>query len=293
MNMATPADLLMAWIGRRASLEAMTWLKSKRAAFARDAAPRVLDAALGGVVRGMGKAELALESADLGAAESARPGWQPAGLTVDRAARIVLLLDAATAGSFAERLKRLIATADVGELVAIYKGLPLYPDPEALVPLAIDGLRTAIRPVFEAIAHGNPFPAEHFPQSAWNQMVLKTLFIDSALHPIVGLDRRWNEELTKILIDYAHERWAAHRRVAPELWRGVGRFADAAAIDDLGRVLIDGDAMAQKAAALALAESQNPAAADVLARRRDLANSIAAGDITWNDVRPDATSLKE
>jgi hypothetical protein len=263
----------------------MAWFESKRAELVRDPAPRVLAAAFGPAPRRIGKAELSLEPADLVAAEAARPGWRPGSLTVDQAARIVLLLDVAKAtGSFAERLNSLAATADVGELLAIYKGLPLYPEPATLVPLATDGLRTAMRAVFEAVAHENPFPAEHFPQSAWNHMVLKTLFIDSVLHPIVGLDQRWNEELAKILVDYAHERWAAHRPVTPELWRGVGRFADAAAVADLARVLSKGEAREQKAAALALSESRRPEAIEALARRRDLADAVASGDITWNNV---------
>ena len=73
-------------------------------------------------------------------------------------------------------------------------------------------------------------------------MVLKTLFIVRVLHPIIGLDDKWNDELAGILLNYAHERWAAHRPVAPELWRGVGAFADA--IADLARVLVEGDALA-------------------------------------------------
>jgi hypothetical protein len=284
--MAAPAELIRVWIARRATPEAVAWFEGKRADLAHDPAPRALASAFGLVARRMGKADLGLEPSDLVVAEDARPGWRPAGLTVDQAARIVLLIDAAQAsGSFAERFRGFSATADLGELIAIYKGLPLYPDPETLVPVATDGLRSAMRAVFEAVAHQNPFPAEYFPQSAWNQMVLKTLFIDSVLYPVIGLDQRWNKELAEILLDYAHERWAAHRPVAPELWRGVGPFAGAAAIADLSCVLAKGDPMEQKAAALALSSSQNPAAAKALARRRDLADAIAAGKITWDDVR--------
>jgi hypothetical protein len=284
--MATPAELLRVWIARRASPDAVAWFEGKRADLARDPAPRAFASAFGSVSRRMGKADLGLEPSDLAAGEEARPGWRPAGLTVDQAARIELLIDTAkTSRAFAERLKGLAAAADLGELIAIYKGLPLYPDPETLVPVATDGLRTAMRAVFEAVAHQNPFPAEYFPQSAWNHMVLKTLFIDSVLHPIIGLDRRWNEELAEILLDYAHERWAAHRPVAPELWRGVGPFAGDAAIEDLGRVLAEGDPLEQKAAALALSATRHRAAAETLARRRDLADAVAAGKITWNDLR--------
>jgi hypothetical protein len=284
--MATPAELLRVWIARRASPEALGWFEGKHLDLVRDPAPHALTSTFSSVARRMGKADLGLVPTDLAAAEEARPGWRPAGLTVEQAARIALLIDAAkTSGAFAEQLKGLAATADLGELIAIYKGLPLYPEPETLVPVATDGLRTAMPAVFEAVAHQNPFPAEYFPQSAWNHMVLKTLFIDSVLHPIIGLDRRWNEELAEILLDYAHERWAAHRPVAPELWRGVGPFAGNAAIEDLGRVLAGGDPVEQKAAALALSASRHPAAAETLTRRRDLADAVAAGKITWNDVR--------
>ena len=48
-------------------------------------------------------------------------------------------------------------------------------------------MRSAVKPVFEAIAHRNPYPAEMFEEGAWNQMVLKALFIGSSLAPIRGL----------------------------------------------------------------------------------------------------------
>ena len=290
--MATPADLLGAWIARRASPEAMEWFETKRAELTRDAAPKLLAGTFSMAVRRMGKAGLALKTADLAAAEAARPGWQPGDLTVDQAARILLLLDAGKAnGSLVERLQGLVATADVCELIAIYKGLPLYPEPDRLVPLATNGLRTTMRAVFEAVAHQNPFPAEHLAQGAWNHMVLKCLFIDSILWPIAGLDRRWNEELAQILVDYAHERWAAGRPVTPELWRGVGRFACTQAVGDLARVLGDPNPLAQKAAALALADSRDPAAATALAHRSDLADAIGDGDLTWDDIRNPISAL--
>ena len=74
----------------------------------------------------------------------------------------------------------------MSELAAFYRGLPLYPDPPRYLARATEGLRTNMKNVFESIAHRNPYPSEQFPEAAWNQMVLKALFVGSALRPIVG-----------------------------------------------------------------------------------------------------------
>ena len=288
MSDSAPAELLKFWIARRAAPAAMAWLEQHCEEIASDFSGRALGRAISMTPRRMGKAALGLSTDDRAAASRAREGWTPVDWSLDRAARILLLLSAAQRSEgFAERLKALAATSDVGELVAIYSGLPLYPDPAPLTALATEGLRTAMRTIFEAVAHHNPFPAEQFPQGAWNHMVLKALFIDSPLHPIEGLDRRWNLELARIMCDYAHERWAAGRPVTPELWRGVGRFADDAAIADLARVLETGSAIEQTAAALALSESDQPAASRLLASRPDLATDVGAGRVNWAALIPE------
>jgi len=195
-------------------------------------------------------------------AESVRPGWQPAQWTLCEAARAWLLL----APGAADKYDQLCATAEVHELSAFYKALPLLPNPETLRARASEGLRTNITDVFCAVAHDNPFPSEQFDEIAWNTMVLKALFIDIALHPIVGLDRRANPALMRMLCDYAHERWAANRSVSPELWRCVGPHADDAALADLERVLTTGDDRERRAATEALRSCDRPEAATLLAR---------------------------
>lgn len=249
----TPDTLLAGWLERQLPPETYGWLHAERNRLLQGASERAFNLAVSLVPRRVGKADLDLRPDDLAAAHRAQPGWDPRGWSVDQAGRILLLLAGGGTGApFGTRLRGLLATADLAESITFYRGLPLYPDPELLVDRARDGVRTSIRPVFEAVAHANPYPAAFFDEPAWNQLVLKALFIETTLAPIQGLDRRANPTLARMLCDYAHERWAAGRSVSPELWRCVGPYADAAARVDLRRVLETGGPAEQAAARAAL-----------------------------------------
>jgi hypothetical protein len=280
--MTSPLQLLQAWLHRQLPDDAAAWLEGQATAVRGAQADRGLFMAISLVHRQIGKADLSLPVADLKAAEAARPGWRPAGWSLDQAARIYLLLAAeGTPDRFAQRIEQLFSTADVGELIAFYRGLPLYPEQSRYIARAGEGLRTNMKAVFEAVAHHNPYPAEQFDEHRWNQMVVKALFIGSPLHPIQGLEQRWNPDLARMLCDYAHERWAAGRTVSYELWRGVGPHADRAAIDDLARVLDSGGPVERRAAALALSQSPHREAADILGRDANLAAAVRDGQISW------------
>jgi hypothetical protein len=179
-----PVELLREWLRRQLPGDAADWLESQVAA-SRAATDRSLFVAISLVHRRIGKADLDLSAKDAAAADTARKGWHPTGWSLDQAARVFLLLAAGgTPDHFAARLEQLFATADVSELIAFYRGLPLYPDQPRYVDRAGEGVRTNMKAVFEAVAHGNPYPAEQFSESRWNQMILKALFIGSALQPI-------------------------------------------------------------------------------------------------------------
>jgi hypothetical protein len=281
----TPAKLLQGWLRRQLLGEAADWLEGQAATLNGAQTDRGFFLAISLVHRRIGKADLDLSAADIAEAETARPGWRPAGWSLDQAARVFLLLMAGGApAQFAERLEQLFVTADVGELIAFYRGLPLYPDQPRYVERAAEGVRTNMRAVFEAVAHNNPYPVEQFSEHRWNQMVVKALFIGSSLHPIQGLERRWNPDLMRMLCDYAHERWAAGRPVSYELWRGVGPHADGAAIADLGRVLDIGGAVERQAAGLALSASSSAEAAAALDGDPGLAAAVRGGDISWDTL---------
>jgi len=275
--------LLRAWVVRAVPNEAAGWFEQQIALMCSEPAEKELYLALGYAIRRLGKQDLVLTSKDLVAASTARPGWTPSDWSVDQAARLsfVLASDNDDGTRFKARLEQLFRTADVGELITFYRGLPLYPHPKLHVARAREGARSAMQPIFEAVAHRNPYPMEEFDENAWNHMVLKALFVGSKLDPIQGLDRRSNPALTRMLCDYAHERWAAGRPVSPELWRCVGPHADRDAIVDLERVLRTGTVIEQQAAALALAASSLPAAREVLAKAPDLPKHAAEGEPGW------------
>ena len=277
--------LLRSWLAGRIDPTSLEWLDERLAAV-RSGERQSLQLAFGMAPRKTGKADLALSRTELLQAEDARPGWDPSGWSVDHAARtlIVLSYPATPQENYLGTLDHLFAAGEVGELVALYQSLPLLPEQASHVPRAVEGLRTNIKPVFAAIAHRNPYPAEQFSEAQWNQMVLKALFVELPLWPIVGLDERTNESLMRMLCDYAHERWSAHRFVSPELWRCVGPVADEHALEDLEEAFTNGTPAERKAAALSLATNTNPRAKALVDRDPDLARDIREGRTTWENL---------
>lgn len=225
-----PTDRILAtldrWIDRVLTPAQCDWYRGARAGLRDAEDDGALTRSLALVPRRLGLADLPLGPADRAEAEALRPGFDPRGLSVDQAARIGLLLAAYRGDAdFTARLTGLCRHADLRAHVTYLRGLPLYPAPAGLIGLAEAGLRSAITPVFEAVAHRNPFPAETFDEAQWNRMILKAVFIGAPLDPIQGLDRRANPALAAMLLDYAREREAAGRPVPDELWRCVTPFA--------------------------------------------------------------------
>lgn len=280
----TPEFLLKQWLEARLPVDGRAWLEDA-AEKLRNGSDADLYRSISLVTRKIGKTDLAPTAAELQQAAAAREGWDPSDWSLDQAARIQLLLVSGTDGAtFLRRLDQLCNTADVGELVAFYRGLPLYPDQSRYVLRAAEGIRTNMKAVFEAVAHRNPYPAEQLSEPAWNQMVLKALFVGSTLHPVTGLDRRANPALARMLCDYAHERWSAGRPISHELWRCVGPYARGEMLRDIGRVLEKGTDPERTAAALALASSPDPAATGLLWAYPELSAAISENKVSWRTL---------
>ncbi|UTY59648.1 EboA domain-containing protein [Massilia sp. erpn] len=284
--------MLDGWLRARLPSAALAWFGGQLEALMGQDGAAVLARALGQAPRRLGRDALQLSAAELAQAGRLRPGLEPAAWRIDQAARIVFVL-AAYGGQearFAERLDVLADTAEINEAIALYRGFPLYPAAEAIEHRAREAVRSSMRPVYEAIAHRNPYPVEHFDEGAWNQMVVKSFFLDSPLWPVQGLEQRANPALAQMLLDLAHERWAAGRAVSPELWRCVAPHADGRGHAAMLRVLESGTEMERLAVALSLRAAGGADAGLLRAECRRQGLEARAAQLSWSDCSPHPTN---
>jgi hypothetical protein len=293
-------DLLQGWLSSRLLPKALIWLNATISGWCQarqEFSEQAFFTAFSTLPRQVGKQDLVLTAIELAQADALCPGWYPKAWSVDQAARSLLLLalPQAGAGSLNKLLENLHATAGISEVVALHQTLPLLPHGNRYQYWALEGLRSHITAVFNAVALWNPYPARQFDEPTWNQLVLKAIFVGSPLHPIWGLDERANPELARMLIDYVHERWAAHREVTPELWRlvapyiGQGTLPDL--LPDLARALNTSNEIQRHAVALACVQSTRPSALDLLESYPDLSRFVRSGNLTWEMVYSDQLQI--
>lgn len=280
----TPAFLLLHnMLNSRLNEEAAAWLKNNLIEISAGN-QRQLFIAFSFAARAVGKESMQASPLDIERANSIYAGWSIAHWRVDQATRALLLLaiPAQGAGMYHRAVMQLFDNAAVSELVALYQSLAILPYAESFGTQAVEGVRSSMTAVFNAIALNNPYPEAHFDEAAWNQMVLKALFEDSPLHLIRGIDRRANHTLANMLVDYAHERWSAGRSVSPELWRAVGPFAEGRALKALERALDDPDPIQREAAALACFYSLGGRV--LLRDQPPIETKIRSGQLNWERI---------
>jgi hypothetical protein len=137
--------------------------------------------------------------------------------TFARAAFLLRTLRALPPGEHVEFVREVYRRGDFLEQAALLQTLMLMPDPARFVNIAVESCRTNVRDVFEAIACENRYPATHFADANFNQLVIKAFFTGVAVERIVGLERRKSNELRRMAADYASERRAAGRAVPNDL----------------------------------------------------------------------------
>ena len=264
------------------SSEAWNWLHEKLGLTETPA----INAAFSLMPRKTGKDIIKFESSDAEIIYEIKPGYSVKGWTADRLCRVCFLmhLDSTDKEKYFKSIENLFLAAEMTELVALYSALPLLDHPEIWKMRCAEGIRSNIATVLEAIMYGNPYPAKHLDEKAWNQLVLKAFFTEKDVNKIYGFDNRANSELALILSDYAHERWAAGRSVNPLLWRATSKFINERILKDLQKVFEEGGELEKKAAALTIYNSGSAEAMEVLSKYPDLLEEIENGQLGWSEV---------
>lgn len=189
--------------------ETSTWFDRDRFLSTFTAAARVL-----------GKAPLGLHADERDALEAAGAARSVEGWRLDELGRVTMLVLVSRCLPATE-LEQLLSIGyqqgDSRERQALLRALPFVTGAERFLPLAVDACRTNELPVFEAIACENRYPAAHFPELNFNQMVLKAMFMGVALARIAGLEQRRSNELARMAEDFASERRAAGRSVPADI----------------------------------------------------------------------------
>jgi hypothetical protein len=251
------ADLLRELLAERLDRGALAWLEQAVAEVAAGVDPDRFAALIAVASRHVKRAPLEPSAEARARAAELVAGWDPQRWDRLDAARVLLALSLPEPeGMNAELLvEEAFRHADVGELVALHRALPLLPRPERFGWRVGEGARTNMRAVFEAACCDNPFPERHFDDVAWRSAVLKALFVGAPLWRVWGLDGRLDEELARMALDYADERRSADRPVPHELWLCLGAHGGERARESLDRELAGGVRPGRAAAALALARA--------------------------------------
>jgi len=268
----------------RENLSAETWSWLTEKSILGSHSTQQLNAAFVSLPRKTGRTFIHFTQEQAEALLLARPNFTINNWSIDRLCRVWLLLhiDAGKKDDYFRTIENLFLAAEMNELVALYSSLPVLQYPELWRGRCAEGIRSNIGIVLEAVICDNPYPSEQLSEAAWNQLVMKAFFTDKPVHRIIGLDQRANKELANMLWDYANERWAASRRVNPQLWRCVGKFIDEKNFPGIQRIFHSTDELEKEAAALACSGSDYPSAKQLLSQNDSLKSQIESGQISWD-----------
>ena len=150
--------------------------------------------------------------------------------TIDDAARTLMLI--ALGDRVEDELAELYRFGDAAERRGLLRALPYLPVGDGALGLVDDAIRTNdTRLVAAALG---PYATEHLDDAAYDQAVLKCVFIGVPIAPLDGLPARAKAGTARMLAAFVHERVAAGRDVPAEVWPVIDRHppgAELAAIE--------------------------------------------------------------
>ncbi len=152
--------------------------------------------------------------------EKAGAPFAPKGWALSEIGRATMLLYAIDTLPEEKHLRLLLEVyykGDNQEKQVTLRTLSFLPEAHRFVQIGVEACRSHVQTVFEAIACGNPYPAAHFDDMQFNQMVLKALFTGAPIEDILRWKERCNDELVRMATDFADERKAAGRTVPEDI----------------------------------------------------------------------------
>ncbi len=234
------------------------------------------------------RVDWAPDEAEIREAGGVLTGWNPVRWSMLDAMRVLFVLartDLAES-SFEQAIEEAFRFTDEGESCAPFRAIPLCPNPERFLWRVSDGCRTNMTSVFESIAFGSPFPVTYFDDVAWNQLVIKAIFVGVNLASVYGLDERLTPELARIALDLADERRSAGRGVQTDLWMTLGAHGGTRGLESIELELRSDRVASRCAASLALARAGERARLEEVLgieadpRAREIMTSALAGETT-------------
>ena len=143
--------------------------------------------------------------------------------TIDDAARTLLLV--ALGDAVQAELADLYRFGDAAERRGLLRALPYLPVGDGAMEIVDDAIRTNdTRLVAAALG---PYATEHLDDAAYDQAVLKCVFIGVPIAPLDGLPERATPETARMLAAFVHERVAAGRDIPAEVWDVIDRHPPA------------------------------------------------------------------
>ena len=150
--------------------------------------------------------------------------------TIDDAARTLLLI--ALGDRVGEELAELYRFGDAAERRGLLRALPHLPIGDAALGIVDDAIRTNDTRLIAAAL--GPYATEHLDDAAYDQAVLKCVFVGVPIAPLDGLPGRATPGTARMLAAFVHERVAAGRDIPAEVWDVIDRHppeAELAAIE--------------------------------------------------------------
>lgn len=203
---------------------------------------------------------------------------QSEGWSLRRAGRVYLLwtLDAREGSAAQDWIERAYREGDSREKAAVISALPVLSGGSSLKTLALDAGRTNEAGLFASVALHNPYPAEHYSDHEFNQLVMKAAFQDLELGGISGLQERANADLARMGMAYIDERLSAQRSFPSSLWLAIAPGNPPGALARMLGELQHSQASRREGAAMGLALTKDMRALGFLEERLAMESTEAS-----------------